>query len=53
MMTNNLKEIGSYIFVIGKTLGDLSQSEFFDRISLFCLCIGDNHCNVRLEWFAN
>ena len=32
MMTNNLKEIGSYIFVIGKTLGHLSQSEFFREV---------------------
>ena len=29
MMTKNFKEIGSCIFVIGKTLGHLYQSEFF------------------------
>jgi len=32
MMTLNLKEIGSYIFVVGKTLGHLWQSEFFREI---------------------
>ena len=29
MMTKNLKEIGSHILVVGKTLGHLYQSEFF------------------------
>jgi len=32
MMTKNFKEIGSYIFVIGKTLGHLEQSEFFREV---------------------
>ena len=32
MMTKNLKEIGSYIVVIGKTSGHLNQSEFFREI---------------------
>jgi phosphoribosylformylglycinamidine synthase len=32
MMTINLKEIGSYIFVVGKTLGHLWQSEFFREV---------------------
>ena len=32
MVTNNLKEVGSYIFVIGKTLGHLYQSEFFREV---------------------
>ncbi len=32
MMTSDLKEIGSYIFVIGKTSGHLYQSEFFREI---------------------
>jgi len=32
MMTNKLKETGSYIFVIGKTSGHLYQSEFFREI---------------------
>ena len=32
MMTNKLKEIGSYILVIGKTSGHLCQSEFFREV---------------------
>ena len=32
MITINLKEIGSYIFVIGKTKGHLFQSEFFREV---------------------
>ena len=32
MMTNKLKEIGSYILVIGKTSGHLYQSEFFREV---------------------
>ena len=32
MITKNLKEIGSYIFVIGKTSGHLCQSEFFREV---------------------
>jgi phosphoribosylformylglycinamidine synthase subunit PurL len=32
MMTKNIKEIGSYILVIGKTLGHLHQSEFFREV---------------------
>jgi len=32
MVTKNLKEIGSYILVIGKTLGHLYQSEFFREV---------------------
>jgi len=32
MMTKNLKEIGSSIFVIGKTLGHLHQSEFLREV---------------------
>ena len=32
MMTKDLKEIGSYIVVIGKTSGHLNQSEFFREI---------------------
>jgi len=32
MITKNLKEIGSYIFVIGKTSGHLYQSEFFREV---------------------
>ena len=32
MMTRNLKEIESHIFVIGKTLGHLFQSEFFREV---------------------
>ena len=32
MMTKNLKEIGSYIFVVGKTSGHLDQSEFFREV---------------------
>ena len=35
MMTKNLKEIESYIFVIGKTLGHLFQSEFFREVLEF------------------
>ena len=31
-MTKNIKEIGSYILVIGKTLGHLDQSEFFREV---------------------
>ena len=32
MMTKNLKEIESYILVVGKTLGHLNQSEFFREV---------------------
>ena len=32
MMTKNIKETGSYILVIGKTLGHLHQSEFFREV---------------------
>ena len=32
VMTKNIKEIGSYILVIGKTLGHLNQSEFFREV---------------------
>jgi len=32
MVTKNLKEIGSFILVVGKTLGHLDQSEFFREI---------------------
>jgi len=32
MMTKNFKEIGSYIVVVGKTLGHLYQSEFFREV---------------------
>ena len=32
MMTKNIKEIGSYILVVGKTLGHLYQSEFFREV---------------------
>jgi len=32
MMTNKLKEVGSYILVIGKTSGHLYQSEFFREV---------------------
>ena len=32
MMTKSFKEIGSYIFVIGKTLGHLDQSELFREV---------------------
>ena len=32
MITKNLKEIGSFIFVVGKTLGHLYQSEFFREV---------------------
>ena len=32
MVTKKLKEIGSYIFVIGKTSGHLYQSEFFREV---------------------
>ena len=32
MMTIKLKEVGSYILVIGKTLGHLYQSEFFREV---------------------
>ena len=35
MMTRNLKEIESHIFVIGKTLGHLFQSEFFREVLKF------------------
>ena len=35
MMTKNLKEINSHIFVIGKTLGHLYQSEFFREVLNF------------------
>ena len=33
MVTKNFKEIESYIFVIGKTLGHLYQSEFFREVA--------------------
>ena len=33
MMTRNIKEIGSYLLVIGKTLGHLYQSEFFREVA--------------------
>ena len=32
MMTKNFKEVGSYVIVIGKTLGHLYQSEFFREV---------------------
>ena len=32
MITKNLKEIGNYIFVIGKTTGHLYRSEFFREV---------------------
>ena len=32
MTTNSLKEINSYIFVVGKTMGHLYQSEFFREV---------------------
>ena len=32
MMTKNLKEVGSYLIIIGKTSGHLTQSEFFREI---------------------
>jgi len=32
MMTYNIKEIGSFVLVIGKTLGHLNQSEFFREV---------------------
>ena len=32
MMSKNFKEVGSYILVIGKTLGHLYQSEFFREV---------------------
>ena len=32
MMTKSIKEIGSYIIVIGKTLGHLYQSDFFREV---------------------
>ena len=32
MMTKNFKEIGSYILIVGKTLGHLYQSEFFREV---------------------
>ena len=32
MMTKNLKEIGSYILVVGKTLGHVYQSELFREV---------------------
>ena len=35
IMTKNFKEIGSYIFIIGKTLGHLYQSEFFREVVNF------------------
>jgi len=35
MMTKNIKEIGSHILVIGKTLGHLYQSEFFREVLFF------------------
>ncbi len=35
MMSKNLKEIDSFIFVIGKTLGHLNQSEFFKEVLKF------------------
>ena len=35
MMTKNFKEVGSYVIVIGKTLGHLYQSEFFREVLNF------------------
>ena len=35
MMNKNFKEIGSYILVVGKTLGHLYQSEFFREVVEF------------------
>ena len=32
MITKNIKEVGSYILVIGRTLGHLHQSEFFREV---------------------
>jgi len=32
MMSKNIKEIGSYLYVVGKTTGHLHQSEFFREI---------------------
>jgi phosphoribosylformylglycinamidine synthase len=32
MITKNLKEIGSFIFIVGKTFGHLYQSEFFREV---------------------
>ena len=32
MMTKNIKEVGSYILVVGKTSGHLDQSEFFREV---------------------
>ncbi len=32
MTTNSLKEVNSYIFVVGKTIGHLYQSEFFREV---------------------
>ena len=32
MLTKNFKEVGSYILVVGKTLGHLHQSEFFREV---------------------
>ena len=35
MMTSNFKEVGNCIFIIGKTLGHLYQSEFFKEVIHF------------------
>ena len=32
MMTKNIKEVGSYLLVVGKTSGHLDQSEFFREV---------------------
>ena len=32
MMTKNFKKVGSYILIVGKTLGHLYQSEFFREV---------------------
>mgnify|MGYP003324573231 CR=1 FL=1 len=32
MISQNFKKIGNYIIIIGKTLGHLSQSEFFREV---------------------
>jgi len=35
MMTSNFKKVGNFIFIIGKTLGHLYQSEFFKEVMNF------------------
>jgi len=35
MMTSNFKNVGNFIFIIGKTLGHLYQSEFFKEVMNF------------------